>query len=418
MKQWLASVLAFSIHLQAEIAWGQRAPSNKVAAQTEVTCDADPIVAVAEGISKSASPGGTFEKFIVEYSNSPEGSRFAEQLTYFFAKAQRARTAPGDNLTTTKVTEDQEAVEICRQFLGGASQSEKKAANSSRKNNAGESEALTTTGSESTSQCADCKVPSVNCGKTVDEARIACLKLTSSYPWSDDGHDCKGFSAMLYSCMKTCGYADDTIIISMFCQGCASGAMRGHAINLVRGSDGKWCPYEPQKPDGLQCSYSECCSESWLYAMLCANKVHCRGQVPNITAGQLCCQPLFSMIYTDWCTNLRSCYTAQGGAPVQCPPQGPPSPAPPPKCPALVQCVQNNQDVGKEITPEELCIICNQHELCPPDVETGGVACGGDQRCPDGTFMWRHQNGSWCCHEKGKNPGDKSMTYCCIDAVT
>lgn len=206
-----------------------------------------------------------------------------------------------------------------------------------------------------------------------DDAMFACLRLTSPYPWQDENnpqsggpdlaYNCKDAVMAFIACMKEYGFGDDVFRVHIKCSQCALSTTHGHAINLYRNNDGKFCPVDPQKPAHEEPNlsvYQGCCLPTAKEAADCAELRYCSRQRFEF----MCCKPAnYSRIFSpDECPKEKS-YCQNPDGTYNCP-------ADPNKCipkkPDLDEC-EKRMKFCYEISDSssDRCKLCNRCRICP-----------------------------------------------------
>lgn len=211
-----------------------------------------------------------------------------------------------------------------------------------------------------------------------EEAAALCLGLTSLYPWQDErnqssggkdqAYNCRDASQGFIACMRRLGYGQgDVFRIHVQCQGCSSGSLHKHSLNMYRRSDGLICAVEPQKAMDQSPNvdyYEDCCYPSAQDAAACAQLRWCGRRSFEF----MCCQPLGSpTVYeADQCPKEGSyCQDKDGNYtcppdPTKCIPRKEPTPD---DCEQKMRWCHESTPKGQPVT--EVCARCNRCKICP-----------------------------------------------------
>jgi hypothetical protein len=211
-----------------------------------------------------------------------------------------------------------------------------------------------------------------------DAAMAECLRLTSQYPWQDEGspesggpdraYNCRDASMGFIACMSQYGFgAGDVFRVHIKCTNCELNTTNGHSINMYRREDGKICPVEPSKPEhGTPNSdvFPGCCLPTAQEAAACAELRYCSRRRFNFMS----CKPAGSpkIFNPDECPKESSYCQDEDGS-YNCP-------ADPSKCipkpkPELDECTENMKSCYETASPsiptENLCKLCDRCTICP-----------------------------------------------------
>jgi len=227
--------------------------------------------------------------------------------------------------------------------------------------------------------------------KSFSEVITTCSEI-SKFVWEDEDQgnatgntafNCRDFSRWFYECMTRSGYPDVSIA-SVSCKNCDSGKGHGHAINVYKTPEGKWCAHEPQRPYP-QNLYPDCqptAAEARTYAL----NSYCKRQ-GNVDA---CCVGESTSDSTAvhrnetcrWATHVDGKWylDCAGPAPISCNATAPEPKRPPPKppltaCETAIRACLTSSGVACTLCRKQNIAVCNPpsgRDAGAPKVDAGG----------------------------------------------